>query len=203
MMRILWVIPFLILGSLAQAQNFRAGAIAAVNGSQLDGDGFSGYNKPGIYAGLFVARDFKPQWYWQLELAYSGKGSQRVLRPDNLDEGPWLRLSMHYIDIPFTVHYRYRENWHFHAGLGANFLVNFNYRDLRLLTLNTDFRRWETAMHLGTTYELTPKIKATARFSYSMLSVDPNGPPVPFFALLQRGAFNNVLSLGIRYQLRG
>ena len=58
-------------------------------------------------------------------------------------------------------------------------------------------------MHVGTTYAITPKINAIARFSYSVLSVDPSGPPVPFFALLQRGAFNNVLTVGIRYQWRG
>jgi hypothetical protein len=133
---------------------------------------------------------------------YSGKGSQRVLRPDNLDEGPWLRLSMHYIDIPVTVHYRYREHWHFHAGLGINALMGFRYRDLRLLTLNTDFTRFESAYHLGTSYELKPGLQLFGRFSYSLFSVDPNGPFVPFFAVLQRGAFNNVLTLGARYRLK-
>lgn len=171
-----------------------------VNGAQLDGDGIGGYNKAGLYAGLFVARDFSERVYWQLELAYSGKGSQRVLRPDNLDEGPWLRLSMHYIDIPFTVHYRYKPNWDFHAGVGINFLVNYSYRDLRLLTLNTNFTRFESAIHLGTTFQLMPRLQGYGRYSYSMLSIDPNGPFVPFFARLQAGAFNNVVSLGLRFQ---
>lgn len=198
----LFLLFFLLLAQFGRAQDFKSGFMLGVNGAQLDGDGLGGYNKAGLYAAVFVARDFSDRVFWQLELAYSGKGSQRVLRPDNLDEGPWLRLSMHYIDIPFTVHYRYRPNWQFHAGMGVNFLVNYNYRDLRLLTLNTNFTRFETALHLGTTFQLMPRLEGYGRYSYSMLSIDPNGPYVPFFAQLQAGAFNNVVSIGLRYQLQ-
>lgn len=198
----LFFLLFLLFASASHAQDFKLGFKLGVNGAQLDGDGIGGYNKAGLYAGLFVARDFNERVFWQLEMAYSGKGSQRVLRPDNLDEGPWLRLSMHYIDIPFTVHYRYKPNWSFHAGMGVNFLVNYSYRDLRLLVLNTNFTRFETAIHLGTTLQLMPRLEGFGRYSYSLLSIDPNAPFVPFFARLQAGSFNNVVSIGLRYQLQ-
>lgn len=201
-MRKWWVIPFFLFVSVAQAQDFKAGVVFGVNGAQLDGDGLGGYHKPGLYGGLYVAREINEAFFWQFELVYSGKGSQRVLRPDNLDEGPWLRLSMHYIDIPVTVHYKYTEAWHFHAGVGLNYLMAFNYRDLRLQNLNTNFTNFEAAMHVGTSYELKEDLEVFGRYSYSMFSVDPGGPMVPFFSVLQRGAFNNLLTLGVRYQLK-
>jgi hypothetical protein len=203
MMRKWWVIPFLLLASFAQAQDFKAGAVFGVNGAQLDGDGMGGYNKPGLYGGLYVSREINDAFFWQFELVYSGKGSQRVVRPETLDDGPWLRLSMHYIDIPVTVHYKYTDAWHFHAGVGINYLMGFNYRDPRLNLLNTNFTNFEAALHLGTSYELMKDLEVFGRFSYSMFSVDPGGPRVPFFAVLQQGAFNNLITLGVRYQLKG
>jgi hypothetical protein len=190
-------------GFSSAAQEFRAGIVGGLNGSQLDGDGLAGYNKASLYTGVYVGRALTDKVYWQLELAYSGKGSQRVVNPETLDEGPWLRLSMHYIDIPFTIHYQYTPQWHFHTGLGMNFLVNYRYKDPRLFDLNTNFRRWESALVLGTSYQITNHVSAVARFSYSILNIDGVGAPIPFFALLQAGAFNNVLMLGIKYQIRG
>ncbi|MFN3528754.1 MAG: outer membrane beta-barrel protein [Bacteroidia bacterium] len=203
MIRKLWVIPFLLFGGSLFAQEFRAGLMGGINGSQLDGDGLGGYHKAGLYTGLYVSRDITDKVYWQLELAYSGKGSQRVVTAETLDEGPWLRLNLHYIDIPFTVHYRYKDSWGFHGGVGLNFLVNYSFRDPRLFEINKAFKVWEPALILGTTYQLRSDLWAYARFSYSILSIDPRGPYVPFFALLQAGQFNNVLSVGMRYQLRG
>jgi hypothetical protein len=109
---------------------------------------------------------------------------------------------MHYIDIPVTVHYKYTDTWHFHAGVGLNYLIGFSYRDLRLQNLNTNFTNFETALHFGSSYALMKDLEVFGRYSYSMFSIDPGGPRVPFFSVLQRGAFNNLITLGVRYQLK-
>ncbi len=201
MKQLSWLIPFLLLSLSARAQNFNAGFVGGLSGTQVDGDGLSGFNKLGLYAGAFVNREINDRWAWQFELAYSQKGSRRVLKPETLDEGPWLRLQMHYIDVPLLVIWDFRDNIALEGGLSGNFLLSYSYNDLRNNLLNTNFSRFESAILLGARYQLDEHLFVFTRASYSMFSIDPNANFLPFFALLQRGTYNNVITLGLRYQL--
>lgn len=42
----------LLIGSIGYAQDFKPLFIAGVNGSQIDGDTLSGYDKGGLYLGI-------------------------------------------------------------------------------------------------------------------------------------------------------
>jgi len=184
----------------SQAQNFNAGLVGGLSGTQLDGDGLGGYNKLGIYAGAYVNRAINDRWSWQFEIAYSQKGSRRVVKPETLDDGPWIRLQMHYIDVPLLVIWDFRDKIALEGGVSGNMLLSFAYNDLRNNLLNTDFKRFESAILLGARYELRENLFVFARASYSIFSIDPQANFLPFFALLQRGAYNNVITLGMRYQ---
>lgn len=199
MKQLLVFIPFLFLSLLCEAQQFKAGAHLALNGAQLDGDGLSGYNKLGVYTGLWVSRTFSENWSWQFEISYSMKGSRRIVDSATFDAGPWLRLTMHYIDIPVLLRYQYTDRVCFEAGLSGNYLLSFQYQDPRNNLLNADFTRVELSMLGGATYKLNENWMVLARANYSVFSVDPLGSRVPFFALLQQGSFNNWLTLGMRY----
>ncbi len=201
MKQLCWVIPFLLLTLSSGAQNFNAGLVGGLSGTQLDGDGLGGYNKLGIYAGAFVNRAINDRLSWQFEMAYSQKGSRRVIKPETLDEGPWIRLQMHYIDVPLLLIWEFRDNLDVEVGISGNMLLSYNYRDLRNNLLNTNFSRFESALLLGARYQLKGKVYAFVRANYSMFSIDPNANFLPFFALVQRGTYNNVITLGLRYQL--
>lgn len=201
MKQLRWLIPFLLLGLSAQAQNFNAGFVGGLSGTQVDGDGLSGFNKLGIYAGAFVNREINDRWSWQFEMAYSQKGSRRVVKPETLDAGPWIRLQMHYIDVPLLVIWDFRDDIAFEGGVSGNLLLSYSYNDLRNNVLNTNFSRFESALLLGARYQLKPQLFVFARANYSLFSIDPNANFLPFFALVQRGTYNNVITLGLRYQL--
>lgn len=201
MKQLRWLIPFLLLGLSAQGQNFNAGFVGGLSGTQVDGDGLSGFNKLGIYAGAFVNREINDRWSWQFEMAYSQKGSRRVVKPETLDAGPWIRLQMHYIDVPLLVIWDFRDDIAFEGGVSGNLLLSYSYNDLRNNVLNTDFSRFESALLLGARYQLRDQWYVFARANYSLFSIDPNANFLPFFALLQRGTYNNVITLGLRYQL--
>lgn len=201
MKQLCWLIPFLFFALESQGQSFNAGLVGGLSGTQVDGDGLGGYNKLGIYAGAFVNREINDRWSWQFEMAYSQKGSRRVVKPETLDDGPWIRLQMHYIDVPLLLIWDYRDNIAFEAGVSGNLLLSYTYRDLRNNLLNTNFSRFESALLLGGRYQLKENLYVFARASYSMFSIDPNANLLPFFALVQRGTYNNVITLGLRYQL--
>ena len=201
MKQLRWLIPFLLLSLSAQAQNFNAGLVGGLSGTQLDGDGLSGFNKLGLYAGAYVNREINDRLSWQFEMAYSQKGSRRVVKPETLDDGPWIRLQMHYIDVPLLVIWDFRDDIAIEGGVSGNLLLSYAYNDLRNNQLNTNFSRFESAILLGARYQVQPQLFVFARASYSLFSIDPNANFLPFFALLQRGAYNNVITLGLRYQL--
>jgi len=201
MKQLRWLIPFLLWSVAAQAQRFNAGLVGGLSGTQLDGDGLSGFNKLGLYAGAFVNREINDRWSWQFEMAYSQKGSRRVVKPETLDEGPWIRLQMHYIDVPLLVIWDFRDDIALEGGVSGNLLLSYAYNDLRNNLLNTNFSRFESAILLGARYQVQEQLYVFARANYSLFSIDPNANFLPFFALLQRGTYNNVITLGLRYQL--
>lgn len=201
MKQLRWLIPFLLLSLSAHAQSFNAGLVGGLSGTQLDGDGLSGFNKLGLYAGAYVNREINDRWSWQFEMAYSQKGSRRVVKPETLDDGPWIRLQMHYIDVPLLVIWDFRDDIAIEGGVSGNLLLSYAYNDLRNNQLNTNFSRFESAILLGARYQVQAQLYVFARANYSLFSIDPNANFLPFFALLQRGTYNNVITLGLRYQL--
>jgi len=52
-----FVIVFLFWTGLAKAQEFHGGVTAGIVGSQVAGDGYSGFKKGGLYAGGYVSLD--------------------------------------------------------------------------------------------------------------------------------------------------
>ena len=46
--------------SFVKAQRFNGGVLAGFNGSQVEGDNYKGYNKPGAVAGFYVETDIAP-----------------------------------------------------------------------------------------------------------------------------------------------
>lgn len=71
----------MLMATLAHGQRFEAGLLAGFNGSQVEGDSFKGYHKPGVLAGLFVQTDIVPAVFAGMEIKYSQKGSRRRIRP--------------------------------------------------------------------------------------------------------------------------
>ena len=61
--------PLLLLVTvhLAEAQRFQGGLLGGFNASQVEGDNFKGYNKPGILAGGFVQTDLAPAIFAGME----------------------------------------------------------------------------------------------------------------------------------------
>ena len=58
------------------AQNFSARLMLGINGSQIDGDGMSGYYKPGLAAGAGVRFPLTDKISFGPEFLYSMKGSK-------------------------------------------------------------------------------------------------------------------------------
>ena len=92
------VILLFLSCNIVQGQNFYGGVVAGINGSQVGGDGLSGYHKAGFYGGGFVGWRFTPMSALRMGLEFSQKGSKETPSEDNNYE--YYRLHLNCIDLP-------------------------------------------------------------------------------------------------------
>src|SRR5258706_10632378 len=90
---------FILITNLIYAQNFNAGLRFGIDGSQVNGDNLSGFNKAGIIAGAYVSRKFSDLISLQMEMVYIQKGSRKPTDMNN----SYYRLRVHYIEVPVLV----------------------------------------------------------------------------------------------------
>lgn len=190
-----------LLGILAvcfplNAQIFNAGIGGGLNISQVDGDGFSGYNKAGPAFGVFVNTWLNDSWKGQLEISYSSKGS----RVKTTIENPrYYRIDLNYIEIPLIAGYLLPAGILAEGGLSLGYLFHSKEEDeLGSIPGTLPFRKIEFAALGGLGYLLTENITVNARVSYSIIPVrDHAGGGTYYF---NRGQNNNVISFLLRYQ---
>lgn len=148
---------------------FRGLLRAGLCTSQINGDGFGGYNKLNGTAGVGVFTPISDKLRFQIELSYCGRGSRK--RPSD-DDPTSYRISAHYIDIPLLLKF---DVWkfEFEAGL-CNGIFLFHTEDDNFGRVPTDQRQWsfnryEIAANGGIYVPINEKWKTNARFHYSIL----------------------------------
>jgi len=190
------------------SQEFYGGVLAGFNGSQVEGDLASGYNKLGLVGGVWIQRDLLPDFYWGMELKYNQKGSRVLASKKN---GYWKYVyRLNYIDLPMLVGYRVLPYLSVFTGLSYGYLMNKSgYNnfgdDPSVYYDNTS--KWELGMFTGfkvnfehlVVKEWAKKFMLETRFQYSMLSFDKSHD---FFTrYLSIGQFNNVISTVLYYRV--
>ena len=82
---------------LAKAQRFAGGVLAGFNGTQVEGDSYKGYHKPGALAGFYVQTDLAPAIFAAMEIKFSQKGARK--NPTTKDPTKYI-MRLNYIDLP-------------------------------------------------------------------------------------------------------
>jgi hypothetical protein len=84
---------------------FRAGAVAGITASQVDGDLSAGYNKLGLQAGLRVIGRLTQRTDASLEFLFSQRGAQRELIKNKFGD-PQYPFTLNYVEVPLQWHYK-------------------------------------------------------------------------------------------------
>ncbi|GAB4488344.1 MAG: hypothetical protein OHK0019_04520 [Saprospiraceae bacterium] len=103
-----------------RTQRFKAGIIAGVTASQIDGDVSAGYNKVGLQAGLRGIVILKEKQQASLEILYTQRGCRNEPKTP-----PFFSTTLNYIEIPVQWHY---SDWLVDAADDADdfYRVQFN-----------------------------------------------------------------------------
>ncbi len=184
---------------------FIGGLVAGANFTQVDGDGYRGYDKIGINAGGIVYLPFgdmnlpvEGTIALSMEVLYAQKGS--------MSDGPSQayglvsqKISMQYAEVPVQLNYfRGVQKSSVGAGLAIGYLGK--YEELidkgsgPIIKNGFPFRRYELSFVLTGNIHLFKGLFISPRFQYALIPIRVNTGGYG-----RNQQFNNVLSLRLMY----
>lgn len=189
----------LCLPFLGAAQNFDAGLKAGISASQISGDDLSGYNKPGIYAGVFTSLDISDRSTLALEINYIEKGSRDYAQPDKGDYYSY-KLMLNYVEVPLT--YQFFINEKISLEVGPSFAVLLkrenNEEDQDGIIPGQDpFKNYELAINTSINYWINEHWAGGIRHSESILPVRKHNSGATYW--FNRGQHINMLRFYAAY----
>lgn len=202
----LFLLISLRIGILAQP--FHGGILAGFSASQVDGDSYAGFNKPGLQGGVFISTALTNHLEARLEIKYTGRGARNPASDDNTG---FYKLGLHYIDLPVLITILIKQPVSVELGVVPGYLFAVEGEDdagnLPEEYL-VDFKKFDLGTLVGLHIQISPKAAANIRYSYSILSIrdaESAGSYYSWFGKLfgnSQGDFNNYLTVGFNYTLK-
>jgi len=196
------VILLLTIVSLSGfSQRFEGGVLVGLNASQVDGDNYSGYRKPGIALGGYVQTNLSRTVYAGMELKFAQKGSRNI---DSLAIQGQIKyiMRLNYVDLPVYLGIRTSERISLLVGVSPGYLISgTEYNDYGKLTEQDQkaFSEFDLQGMLGFRFQFTKRLFVDLRGAYSVLPIrKQKGDPLWYWKSNQ---FNNLLSTTVLYRL--
>lgn len=196
---------FIILANYAWAQRFEGGVLAGFNATQVEGDYFKGYNKPGILAGFFVQTDIAPAIFAGMEIKYSQKGSRKRIKPKDPDPEKYI-MRLGYVEVPLFAGFRTSDRGAVLAGVSAGYLMHaMEYNEYGKFPPEDQhsFKNLDLQPFLGFQFDMLDQVTLDLRFALSVLPIrgHPGDENTDFSWYWRDNQFNNVISLAFYYNL--
>lgn len=183
------------------SQQFEGGVLVGLNASQVDGDNYSGYHKPGMALGGYVQTNLSRTVYAGMELKFAQKGSRNI---DSLATQGQIKYIMRlsYVDLPVYLGIRTSERISLLIGVSPGYLISgTEYNDYGKLTEQDQnaFSEFDLQGLLGFRLQLTKRLFVDLRGVYSVLPIrEQKGDPLWYWKSNQ---FSNLLSTTVLYRL--
>lgn len=199
------------LNHAASAQNFVGKIILGMNGSQIDGDGLSGYYKAGLVAGGGVRFPVTDKLSIGPEILYSMKGAKTSFDQVTKFGYDITIYRLNYVDMPIVAEYKIDRGPEIEGGVIVSYLLNAKLEVGRtnqgFLPVDYLFKKMDYQGFLGLKYEIFDDCWLSGRIAYSMISTNAIGltnPNYPIVGVRTRGGFfNNYLQFTLSYKLFG
>jgi len=203
MKRNLLVLLFVFIAFSLFGQGFTGGITAGLVGSQVGGDGYSGYNKAGIFAGGWVGYGLSEHSSFLMEVTYFQKGSRHNPDYDKGDYDSYI-FRTNYIEIP--VLYQYKLKWFImeggpSMGVSAGYYEEFNGDEL---SDDPDYdrpARVTLQANLGIRFLFNDAFSFTMRINYSTFNIRHDKNYDGGWSGGPKGQFNNALVAALYYRI--
>lgn len=199
--KVLYIIILLCLLSQKQifAQKFEGGLTGGLVGSQVAGDPSSGYNKLGVYFGVFASRQFTLKSGAKFEMGYIQKGARENPTEENGNFQYLLRLQ--YIELPVLYQFTINQRLLLNAGLAYSYLLGTPYEEANFSNSvsGTEFNTHTATFILGLDYRITDALSASFRTNNSITPIREHVSGAK--RLFNRGQYSDALTFGLTYYL--
>ncbi len=180
---------------------FLGGAHAGLTTSQIDGDGYAGFNKVGFTLGFNLTHKLKDRLDLLAELSYTTKGS---FDPANFQIGKInsQKIALSYLELPLLLSFKVKKIY-INSGFSFGALVSEKqYRNGVELPEDQytigPFNAFEAAYLLGLEYKFSDQWGIMWRHSFSVTPVANRLNFDKSFFRLVGGAFSQSMSLTLR-----
>ncbi len=203
MKRFFCLILFSVLTfSFVQAQRFDAGISLGLTPSQVDGDAMTGYNKIGFNAGAFVKLDQGNNWVYQMDIAYTTKGSKQASSKNMDYSRPEILTS--YVDFVLSAGYKITDKIILKAGLIPSVLITQKEQTtggMEIIRDENPFRPFNLLAMGGLNYSLGEHWSLNAAYNYSILSIRKGEYKfVNLDVKVENAQYHNYITLSLYYQ---
>ncbi|MBS1643508.1 MAG: PorT family protein [Bacteroidetes bacterium] len=188
------------------SQIFFGGLVAGANFAQIDGDGFSGYHKPGFVGGGVVYLKPKSLLGFSLGLNYAQKGCKEN-SPASTSIGTAIfryRVQLNYVQVPLLIHLFRPGRLHYSAGVAYNRLISSqeSSEDINAIPISANlypFEKKEWSGIVGFSYRVVENLFLCGQYEYSLSSIR-NGTNIPPGYNTGTGhEYNNLMTLRLMY----
>ena len=184
--------------NVVHAQRFVAGISGGLSTSQVDGDGYGGFNKAGITVGGFVNTHLSEKVIGQFEINYINKGSKKVPDHEKGDYSYYL-LKLNYIEIPILLKFEFHK-FTYEVGLSyGKLLRGEEFDESGTFVTVGPFNPSEFALNVGLNYTLYKQLSLDCRYSRSILPIRDKAVVTPRWGI-NGGSYNSVICFILKYQ---
>ena len=182
------------------AQKFKGGLLGGFTASQVSGDNLGGFNKAGLFGGVYTNIKLKENSALQFEIDYIEKGSRK--NPNNKSSYSY-KLNLTYIELPLLYKYIYSDVLTFETGTSLEVLIKEPFEEVNYGPASNkySFNKQNMNFILGINYFFNENVKINFRYS-STLTVTPIRPHASGARIWYNwGQYNSVLVLFLSYQI--
>lgn len=201
-MKQIYTVLFLLLFSSFSllAQQFQGGVAAGLVGSQVAGDTYSGFNKPGAYGGIWVRLALNERTSLQTEISYFQKGSRH--NPDEKRQDyTFYLMRLGYIEMPFLYQFHVKNKIILEAGPSFSLLLH-SYEELDYMEVTYgNFSLLNPSFMAGIGYAVTEKLSVNFRMDNSILSIRKDEINGSVHRLFDHGQYNDCILFFVSYKL--
>ncbi len=191
-----------LTGFNSYSQRFEGGILAGLNASQVDGDTFSGYHKPGIVAGGYVQTNLSHTLFAGFELKFTQKGSRKNPDPKATDDQSKYIMRLNYAEMPVYLGIRTNDRISILAGLSAGYLIKgteFDNYGKFVVEDQHPFNEMDIQGMLGFRFQVTDRLCLDLRGAYSLIPIRKQ--PGDALWYWKSNQFSNLLSTTLVYRL--
>ena len=183
-----------------------------INGCQVHGDTYDGYDKGGLYAGLGLNMAFSKVHQAEIGFVFSQKGARKNSNPSKGDYDSYY-LNLNYIDMPLLYRLNLNKRWFITLGPSVAYLISYKEMDdgtdVTGTPMGNEFNKFELAVNAGLGARIRDGFEVELRSTNSILPVHDYGPGAsnvyyqnPIAQLFNEGFYNNILTLFVSYTIK-